>query len=293
HRGGRGADEQFFLSGWGGQSWSVDRKGTHADGPILIPHVHLSVFGGVQPAQLYHLQRKASEGNGFVERLLFCYPDPRSSPSWTWDEVTDDLNSAWQETVARLWDLEPQGRVLTMTAEAREGWERENLNFDTLLEDVPQGVETAAPKLREYAARLAVILHCLHEVCRPGAARATLPQVDAAAIRGGWALARYFLAHAQRVYSRPDNEEGFKAARVLLKWIVAKLVSEPDFRLTASKIHGNVKGRALFAKKEDLDEALKVLVDHKYLRSGPSDNRSGPKTTVYLPRPGLAELQIE
>jgi hypothetical protein len=43
--GGKGADQQFWLSAWSGANVTVDRKGTHAAGPLRVRHPFVGVVG--------------------------------------------------------------------------------------------------------------------------------------------------------------------------------------------------------------------------------------------------------
>src|SRR5205814_10380221 len=72
--GGRGADRKHFLSMWSRTLIKVDRKGTPK--PIIVPRPCLSVVGGIQPELLPDLADAAQRQDGFLDRLLWSFPDP-------------------------------------------------------------------------------------------------------------------------------------------------------------------------------------------------------------------------
>ncbi len=75
---GRG-DRQAWLSLWSGGALKIDRKS--AD-PILVPRPAVSVVGGIQPDVLPALRGDAAADDGFLDRLLVCWP-PARAPRWT------------------------------------------------------------------------------------------------------------------------------------------------------------------------------------------------------------------
>src|SRR5262249_54287166 len=50
--GGKGADQQFWLSVWSGATVEVDRKKTHAEGPLVARKPFVAVIGGLTPDNL-------------------------------------------------------------------------------------------------------------------------------------------------------------------------------------------------------------------------------------------------
>lgn len=70
---GDDAARPFFLESWGGRSFTVDR--VKLSMPIIIPHLTLSVVGGIQPDRLNSLLL-AGDDDGLAARFLFVWPDP-------------------------------------------------------------------------------------------------------------------------------------------------------------------------------------------------------------------------
>ena len=71
----RGSDRQFYLSAWSNSPVSVDRK--NLEEPIFLARPFVGVVGPIQPGVLPELiaNRQGREGDGFLDRFLFSYPN--------------------------------------------------------------------------------------------------------------------------------------------------------------------------------------------------------------------------
>src|SRR5262249_55437221 len=127
YKGGRGTDRHFYLSGWSGKSYVLDRK-AQAGVPVSIPRVFVTVVCGIQPDMLGELAAPRGRGDGFIHRLLFCYPRPAAAGDWTDDTVSATAADAWAGVLAGLRGLEmvtgddgiPGPRAIRLSAVARE-----------------------------------------------------------------------------------------------------------------------------------------------------------------------------
>ena len=198
YRGGKGGDRQKWLKGWSKAAWKVDRKRAE---PLFIPDPVVCVAGGVQPDVLAELAHEAGARDGFVERILWAYPEERFP-----DDTDDTVSEETQEAVYRLFatlrpvrDEDPHAPSIPirLSDDARslwKGWRRDNTRLLRAAHGLAQGVYA---KLPDQAARLALILHCLahpeHPACR---------EVSGATMSAALDLAEYFRAHALRVLPR-------------------------------------------------------------------------------------------
>ena len=101
-----GADRQFYLSAWSNETIKVDRK-TSLGGPLIVRFPFLSVLGGVQPDMLSSLEAKGGAEDGFLDRLLFSYPEDQPFQGWTDAEMEEETQNEWQYILGRLLALEP------------------------------------------------------------------------------------------------------------------------------------------------------------------------------------------
>ena len=129
YKNGRGSDRQFWLSALFGKPVRVDRKGNPDLEPIRIPCPFLSVVGNLVPEMLSELREQKGRADGFVERILFAFPDSQPRKHWS-DAGLDEPRKDWAEIIGRLQEREmlvssegkSRPRVIPMTAGAKGLW---------------------------------------------------------------------------------------------------------------------------------------------------------------------------
>jgi hypothetical protein len=275
YRAGKGADRQFFLSAWAGREAIVDRKGSHERGPIVLPYPFLCVVGGLPPALLYRLQLgqrgRPADDDGFLDRLLFCYPEELPCRAERWLEVSDEALTAWRGAVEALAGLAMEAQsgasatwwrphFLRLTATGRLAWERfTQVHADEMnAAEFPPYLRGPWSKLRGYGARLALIVHCLRQVC----GEATEGDVGGEDMDRAARLVAYFKSHARKVYAAMDADPTVAEARRVLECLAAHPAMD-DF--TRRDLYQHL--RYSCKSPEALDAPLRLLVEHGYLRS--------------------------
>jgi hypothetical protein len=71
YSGSSGADRAFTIEMFGGREYIVDRMRTAA--PLKVPHLSVSVIGGIQPDKLVAVI--SGPDDGLPSRFLWCWPD--------------------------------------------------------------------------------------------------------------------------------------------------------------------------------------------------------------------------
>lgn len=164
--GGKGADRQHYLSMWSRSPIKIDRKSSPA--PIIVDRPCLSVVGGIQPDVLPDLLEHAARDDGFIDRLLFAYPDI-GADRWTDASIDEAAQAAVERLFSRLYDLDgaemPDGdivpRVARLGQKARALWSEwydENAE-EHRDERLPSSLKGTWAKLPSQLARLTLILH--------------------------------------------------------------------------------------------------------------------------------------
>jgi hypothetical protein len=295
YRSGKGADRQFFLSAWAGREAIVDRKNSHERGPIVLPYPFLCVVGGLPPALLYRLQLgqrgRPADDDGFLDRLLFCYPEELPCRAEHWLEVSDDATAAWRSAVEALagFAMEAQGgasgtwwrpHFLRLTATGRQAWERfTQVHADEMnAAEFPAYLRGPWSKLRGYGARLALIVHCLRQVC----GEAMEGGVDGECVDRAARLVSYFKSHARKVYAAMDADPTVAEARRVLECLAAHPEMD-DF--TRRDLYQHL--RYYCKRPEALDAPLRLLVEHGYLRSYTPERagKRGPNPVRFVVHP--------
>jgi hypothetical protein len=291
---GRGSDRQFFLAAWAGEPVRVDRK-NQEHGPVFVAHPFVAVVGGMPPGLLTRLRGERGIADGFLDRLLFDFPEPSPAVGETWAAVSDEAAESWARTLAALYELQPEDdgagnhrpRCVRLTSDGRRSWERFTaaLAADMNREDFPDCLRGPWSKLRAYGARLALILHCL----RQAVGERVDEDVDGDSMDRGAEFVTYFQGHARKVYSAMDADQDVEKARRLLEWIERR---KPD-RFKPWEPFDSMKNQSQFPKVESLDAPLARLEKHHYIRSVNTAQEAGqrgpgrPPSALYEVNPSV------
>ncbi len=127
----KGSDRQFWLSIWSCAPVSVDRKGGNES--LYVPFPFVSVLGGLPPGMLGSLSEERGREDGFLDRILFTFPDQDAFPPQRWTEavVSEGAEKAWSQTVDRLFattmEVDPQHETrrpwfVHFTDQAKQAW---------------------------------------------------------------------------------------------------------------------------------------------------------------------------
>jgi hypothetical protein len=277
---GRGADRQFFLSAWGGDPVSVLRKNQDR-GPVFVAHPFLSVAGGIQPALLTRLRGEHQLADGFLDRLLFSFPEPPPAIGETWVHVPQESADTWAEMLRGLryleGEIEPDGsqrpRFVRLRQSGRKAWERftGELAAEMNADSFPEILKGPWSKLRGYCARLALIVHYL----RIAADEVTDEDVDGEAIDRAALIVRYFAGHARKAYHALDADPKVAEAKRVWEWI--KREQRAEFKQWEA--HKDLKSDSRFPTIDSLDAPLAMLRQHHVIRVARQSERSGPGRT--------------
>jgi hypothetical protein len=253
---GKGADRQAYLSVWAGKPIRVDRKGE--EDPVYVPHPFVGVTGGLCPDLLPRLRGERDIQDGFLDRVLLSYPEPVPAKGEDWRCIDDEAAAAWERTLAQLWALQPEmtedgetrPHFVRLTSDASSAWEEftgglaRELNRD----DLPEPLKGHLSKFKGYGARLALILHCLRQVC----GEADGEDVDGESMERASRLISYFGSHALKVHAALGSDPEIEDARRVLDWIRR----EKPTTFKRYDVFEDVKNKDRFPRIEDLDRPL-------------------------------------
>jgi hypothetical protein len=263
-QGGKGADRQHYLSMWSRTAIKVDRKSSPT--PIFVARPCLSVVGGIQPDLLSDLADAAGREDGFLDRLLWGYPDPVPD-RWTTAEVSLEAQGTVETIFERLYLLvgetdptgEPVPRTLRLSPEAATLWEEWYADHVAEMddEDFLQQLRGPWAKMPGHLARLVLILHTVEGVTEENGDVAD--EIAADPLGDAADLIDYFKAHARRVYRILA-----RARRDLAFVILAALRDRGPLSGTAiyrEVLHSNYSAERIKTILETLEEA--GLVTHE------------------------------
>jgi hypothetical protein len=105
YRKGQGADRQFYLSTWSGTAIRIDRKTPPGKKSLSIPRPFLAVIGGITPEMLPELADEYGRQDGFLDRILFTFPDTGPPAPWSEAVISDEAGGVWRAALRTLWGL--------------------------------------------------------------------------------------------------------------------------------------------------------------------------------------------
>lgn len=293
----KGTDRQFWLDIWASQAISVDREGGRRTAWVSNPMC--SVLGGMTPEMRGCLSEEQGRDDGFMDRILFVFPDTFPDQSWTEDEIDDESARTWDGVVRSLHERplyrDPEDDVekpylVDFEPRAKVAWvEWFNSHVKELeAPDCPRWQHGVWAKYKAYCARFALILSRLRLAIVPEGADTSRP-IALEDVRGAVRLIDYFKAHAARARRAASGQTTSPEANAVLAWIARKGVHQFRERDVRQDL------RRRFPSREDAQDALAVLVKAGAIRPkfeliDPA--KRGPKPTqLYEINPALNPAQ--
>ncbi|MBT4497333.1 MAG: DUF3987 domain-containing protein [Gemmatimonadetes bacterium] len=266
YKGGKGSDRQFFLSVWSGVSSSVDRK--KQDQALFMDRPFLAITGAIQPDTVRSLVHDAQWDDGFLDRILFAYPNPIIPDRWTDDAVSVETESAIERLFENLFglSLEPDGpSVVDLDDSGKKLWIEWYNHHQSELKDVAENLRGPWAKMPNQCGRLILIAH----LTRWAAGEAVEKQVaDQISVARGSTLVEYFKSHARRIVNVLGADAKERTVRRLIEWIERKGNPGVSPRVAAQAGAGGIK------KAEDARALLDVLVERREGEWRPGEVRS-------------------
>lgn len=225
YSGGKGgADEAHWLSMHAGECITIDRK-TGMPRTIYVPSASVSVTGSIQPGILDRALGAEHRESGLLARLLLAMP-PRRAKQWTEAEISPLIEAAVLAIFERLHELDFVRDVdgdahpvtLPLTPAGKAAWIRFYNEHGREQADLTGDLSAAWSKLEGYAARLALVLHCVRWAAEDRTLAAP-DEVDEVSVEAGVALSRWFGHEARRVYGILAENDEARERRQLVEWI--------------------------------------------------------------------------
>ena len=247
YKGGKGGDDAKWLELYRAGTLLVDRKGGSPK-TIHIPNASVSVLGGIQPGILAQVLGTEHFENGLAARLLLAMP-PRKAKQWTEADIDSGLASKAEDIFRSLMAMQMEAdfygdfkaKILPMTPAAQKAWiafYNEHAEEQAAIE----GGEMAAAmsKLEAYAARLALVIHCVR-VAAGDPKLASEDYIDDNSVIPGVLLTNWFKDEVRRVYAAISEEETHTRQRQLFELVQRKggSITVRDLRRASRSYQGS------------------------------------------------------
>lgn len=282
---GNGADRAFWTEAYGGRSFTIDRVKHPL--PIHIPHLLVSVMGGIQPDKLVDLLYGADDG--LTARFLWLWPDP--IPPYRPERHGDSTTAlaALRRLVAlSLEDDADDGmrrpRVLLLAHDAAELFHEWRQTHYLTEQNITGLLLSSYGKNPGHVLRLALVLEYLWWAIIPESPEPTIISKKSIAA-AAHLLENYFKPMAERVFGDACVPEDDRLATTLAHWIVKtrpKIINLRVIRREA-KLPG-------LRKAEKVKLAAEALGDAAWIFPPVASAAAGRPREDYTVNPKLWEL---
>ncbi len=205
-----GSDQEVWLSTWSRKSLLIDRKSMKE--AISIESPFLCVGGTTQDGILKSLFTGAKQKNGFIDRILFCYPAELEYPQWNDQNIDPFLKTDYQLLINKVLELPLQAdqfgnlapRELQYSVNALKHvkfWY--NLKADILNSSQNTDLASLYSKLEIYLYRFSLIIQTMRWVC----SESDLEEIEEISVLRAIELIEYFKNNALKVQSLMNPPE--------------------------------------------------------------------------------------
>jgi hypothetical protein len=267
------ANLSVFLNGHSGDTIRVDRMGRESS-IVAVPALTLGLT--VQNDVIRDLNAPGFRGRGLLGRFLYSIPptsigkrDSRSDP------VPDRIVSSYDRKVEALAGCPLDNIGMPLTSEAQELWFQFSEWIEPRLGEYGElgQISDWGGKLAGTVARIAGLLQVAERVDESDP---FVGPVGDHAIRCAIELGHYFISHARSAFDLMGSDPDVELSKRVLRWI------RSEGRQTVSKRDAwqRLKGGSV-KEASDLDEPLRILVCHGYLRRVTPVEGPGRKPEIY------------
>jgi len=264
-----GGERAFYIEAFGGRPYTIDRV-KNGGRPIKIPHLSISILGGIQPERLDSILF-GGEDDGLAARFLLTWPEPRRPARPALVPGSGELKAALSRL--RRMQLPAQGEdtdgidyiAVPLAADAADRFHQWRETAHVEAQAMATGMFAGfVGKLPAMVLRLALTLEFLWWAGTPQ--QVPEPQVvSKAAVVGAIALVQsYFLPMAERCYGDAALPEAERHATAIARWLRKTKPETVNARTLRREKRGEIPGLPNDADK--IKAALAVLTEARWVQ---------------------------
>ena len=228
-----GSDMEFWLSSWANKAVALNRKtskSSFVESPII------PVLGGIQPGILNHFFTEENNDNGFVDRVLTCYPDVKVE-MYNDNEMDPEMLQEYENFIINMYqhvknkvvmhDNEEQqieSIIAKFTKSAQKEFKRVNNDIAELQNSETENeyMKSMLAKQKSYIPRFALLVNMLdyleHEIYKkykqnPNDYPADLHTVVESSVFKAERLSKYFINMAKKI--KMKSSETFELKKMV------------------------------------------------------------------------------
>lgn len=200
-----GSDLEFWLSTWSGKSVNLNRL-TRAGSFVEKPFI--PVLGGIQPSIFNTFYTDENKDNGFMDRMLLCYPDLKID-YYNENEISDVILKWYKETIIAFYDTihliiqrDSEGEILPLTAKFSDDAKKEWMRIFNEMTEIQNNEEeneylkSMFPKQKSYIPRFSCLIHVFNDFFIDGGNSLLISKES---VLKAEKLSKYFVATAKKI----------------------------------------------------------------------------------------------
>ncbi len=202
-----GSDLEFWLSSWSGKPVTLTRV-TRPDSYVNKPLI--PVLGGIQPSVFNQFATEENKDNGFLDRLLLCFPDIKVE-RYNENEMDYEVIEWYNNAIVSFYDTikllarknTSEGELSSLNAyfdpDAKKEWVR-MFNEITQIQNSDEENEymkSMLPKQKSYIPRFALLIHVFDSFFQYDGYDSLKIKKDS--ILKAEKLSKYFIANAKKI----------------------------------------------------------------------------------------------
>lgn len=214
-----GSDKEFWLTSWSGKVSSSNRK---TSSNAFVDRTFIPVLGGIQPSVLGSFYQDDNTENGFVDRLLLCYPDlvvdefndaemNDEYAQWYSSSIISLFNKMRSQFVTSNEDGEIQPYIAILSDEAKKEWVRV-FNEITGMQNSDETLESAKgmlAKMKSYIPRFSLILNTI-DCFNNNEEDINYLLIKPKSVTDAYRLCRYFMAMDAKIKTKSEEINNVK-----------------------------------------------------------------------------------
>lgn len=216
-----GSDLEFWLSSWSNKGVALNRKTSKSS---FVESPVIPILGGIQPGILNQFFTEENKDNGFIDRILTCFPDlevetyndnEMDAELLQWYE--DFTINMYQEVKRRIVTYDNDNQITpiiaTFSTGAKQEWQR---IFDEITamqnsEMENEYMKSMLPKQKSYIPRFALLLNTLDSMTSDDPY--PLDFITKDAVLKAERLSKYFINMAKKV--KMKSSETFELKKIV------------------------------------------------------------------------------
>lgn len=214
----QGSDLEHWLSSWSGKEINMNRKTAKSS---FVERAFIPVMGGIQPSIMDEFYTDENKDNGFIDRMLFSFPDLEVE-MYTEREMNDEYLEWWNDYLINFYqniqkiinytdDSEIEPLKCRMSDDAKLEWVRIFNEITTKQNSDLENeyMKSMLPKQKSYIPRFALLINSLNSYDNPD--KYHLDEISKDSILSAEKLSKYFVKMSKKIKANSNEVKGIKS----------------------------------------------------------------------------------